>query len=121
MPGETNPFAAYHGRRALQRLDRLNGCFDAERRQALQQLLRNQAIGTEPAEHYATRVIAIEEVPRALIPDHAWAGILRQQLRATMTTAQQPSEQHQHGRPWKRQYWRRDTPWRQRCKNGSEP
>src|SRR6266550_8103273 len=38
-------------------------------------------------------MIAIEEVPRALIPDHAWTGILRQQLGATMTTAQQPSKQ----------------------------
>src|ERR1035437_1179764 len=38
-------------------------------------------------------MIAIEEIPRALIPDHAWSGILRQQLGATMTTAQQPSEQ----------------------------
>src|ERR1035438_8535627 len=38
-------------------------------------------------------MIAIEEIPRALIPDHAWSGILRQQLGATMTTAQHPSEQ----------------------------
>src|SRR5258708_25763938 len=38
-------------------------------------------------------MIAIKEVLRALIPDHAWTGILRQQLGATMTTAQQPSEQ----------------------------
>src|SRR5664279_5057430 len=38
-------------------------------------------------------MIAIEGVPRALIPNHAWTGILRQQLGATMTAAQQPSEQ----------------------------
>src|ERR1035437_6423029 len=38
-------------------------------------------------------MIAIEEIPRALIPNHAWTRILRQQLGATMTTAQQPSEQ----------------------------
>src|SRR5437879_13129201 len=38
-------------------------------------------------------MIAIEEVPRALIPDHTWTGILRQQRGATMTTAQQCSKQ----------------------------
>jgi len=72
---------------ALQGLDRLDGRFDAERRQRLHQLLRHQAIRTEPAEHDATCVIAIEKIARALIPNHAWAGVLRQQLGATMTTA----------------------------------
>jgi len=59
----------------------------------LHQLLRNQAVGTETAEHYATRLIPIEGIPRALISNRVRAGILRQQLGATVTTTQQPSEQ----------------------------
>ena len=50
-------------------------------------LARRETISAEPAEHYATDAIAIEEIPRALIPNHVWTGILRQQLGATMTTA----------------------------------
>jgi hypothetical protein len=67
-----NPFVA----RTLHRLDRLDSRFGAEWRQALQQLLRHQAIGAESAEHHATRMIAIEEIPRTLIANHAGARVL---------------------------------------------
>src|SRR2546421_11415654 len=38
-------------------------------------------------------MIAIEDVPRALIPNHMWTRILRQQFGPAMTTTQQPSQQ----------------------------
>jgi hypothetical protein len=65
-----NPIVA----RALQGVDRLDRRFDAQRRQTLQQLFRDCTIGTEPAEHDATRGFPIEQVSGTLIPNYRRIG-----------------------------------------------
>jgi len=73
--------------------DRGHCRIDAQRRQALQQLLRYQAIGAQSAEQHTGGLIGIQGVTGTLISDDMRTRILRQQLGATVTTAKQPGEQ----------------------------
>ena len=61
-------------------------------RQRVEELFRDGTVSTQTAEHHTTRDVAIEQVARTLVANHGGAGILRQQFRATVSTARQTGE-----------------------------